>query len=382
MIKNWLTTILSAAVLIGVTTALYLYTAGYRVNKEKTGIDLTQTGMIGAKSLPEGAKVYIDGSLYTATNDSIASVSPGTHNLRMIKNGFVTWTKNIEVFPELVTDITAILISQSPRLEPLTNTGARLPTISPSLTKLAYFTKDGTSPGVWVIPFTNIGVSLFKSTPNVVLADTAYEFYSDGSSIEWSPDETKLLITDAQENHYVVSLGDEVAEATSSPQLLRASWIAEITKKRTDFIEKLDVPEKLVEIAVDPKTLWAPDDKKFLYTMTNDDRIEYKVYNLEKPLPIGEKVETTVFTTKISDVQPKISWYSDSFHLILTENYNDTEKKGTISLIRIDGTNKTEVYNNTLYSDAVYSAPGGEKLIMLTSLKSSGQVDLYTVGIR
>ena len=60
----------------------------------------------------------------------------------------------------------------------------------------------------------------------------------------------------------------------------------------------------------------------------------------------------------------------------------EEKNRGTISIIRIDGTNKTEIYNNTMYSDNVYSGPGGDKLIMLTTFKSTGATNLYTLGIR
>jgi len=62
--------------------------------------------------------------------------------------------------------------------------------------------------------------------------------------------------------------------------------------------------------------------------------------------------------------------------------FSRASKKGRISLIRIDGTNKVEIYNGALYSDNVYSAPGGDKLIILTGFKSNAQTDLYTLGIR
>ena len=382
MEKRTVITIISAILIFAATTVLYLYTAGYRLDKEKNKIDLSRTGMIGAKSIPEGANIYVDGQLTSATNDTISAVTPGKHTLRMLKNGFVTWTKEIEVFPELVTDITAILVSQTPRLEPLTNTGARLPTISPSLSKLAFFTKDSTSPGVWVIPLTNAGLSLFRSTPYAALEDTAYNFYSDGKAIEWAPDEKSLLVLDAKDNYYLVDLNANTAESTSAPELLRQTWNQELAKKRADFIAKVNLPQELKEIATALDTIWSPDDKKFLYTETTGTTISYKVYNMEKPLPVGEKVETVVFTIDTKNPKPKVSWYADSFHLILIENYSDQEYKGTIGLIRIDGTNKTVVYNNSMYSDMVFSAPGGDKIIVLTSLKSGEQTDLYTVGIR
>lgn len=383
MAKNWFETFLTAVILIGITTILYLYTAGYRLNRnEDNKTDFTQTGMISAKSIPEGANVYIDGILRTATNDTISSINPGVHNLKIAKNGFVVWEKDIEVFPELVTDVTAVLISKSSRLEPLTNTGAKHSVISPSLSKLAFFSNDGRAPGVWVIPLTDTGLNLFRSNPYVVLEDTARMLYSKGTSIEWSPDEKALLVEGRNNDFFLIDLDSNTAESTASPDLVRETWTKEVTEDRIDFIEKLDIPKDLRIIATSSNTNWAPDGKKFLYTKANDAQLEYRVYNMEKPIPIGENVENIVFTTSISDAQPNVSWYSDSFHLILTENYDDDEKHGKISLIRIDGTNKIEVYNNTLYSPTTFSAPGGDKLIILTSFKSGNQTDLYTIGIR
>ena len=388
MLKKWVLTILITLMIFGVTTGLFLYSSGYRIDKNPgKKIDFKKTGMIGAKSIPEGAKVYLDGELVTATNGTISGIDPGTHALKIIKNGFAVWEKQINVFAELVTDITAVLVSQSPRLEPLTNTGASFPSISPSLTKLAYFTKDGNSPGVWAIPLQG-GLSLFRTTPQAALEDITGAVYSDGESIEWSPDENKLLVGGSKNTiaeitpFYIVNLATNTTESTSSPDLIRSDWAQVLHKKRQDFIDKLDIPVALREIAVSPETAWAHDDKKFLYTVRKDNLIEYRVYNMEKPLPVGEKVDSAVFTTNISDVQPKVTWYSDSFHLILVEDFDDAAKKGRISLIRIDGTNKVEIYNGALYSDNVYSAPGGDKLIILTGFKSNGQTDLYTLGIR
>jgi lysophospholipid acyltransferase (LPLAT)-like uncharacterized protein len=61
---------------------------------------------------------------------------------------------------------------------------------------------------------------------------------------------------------------------------------------------------------------------------------------------------------------------------------NKEVDKGIISLIRIDGTNKTEIYNNKIYSNNVFSAPSWDKIIVLTSFRTEGQSDLYTISIR
>lgn len=382
-IANALKSLLIATILLGTTAGLFLYASGYRISRNGTTlVDLTKTGMINAKSIPEGANVYVDGVLRTATDGTVAGIQPGAHNLSIVKNGFVTWNKGIEVFPELVTDITAILISQSPRLEPLTNTGANQPTISPTLTRLAFFSRDASAPGVWVIPLVGEALSLFRSNPYVVLEDTPVNLFSQGKTVEWSPDEKSLLVEDQNGLFHTIDLESGAYETTDSPNLIKKDWQAKLVKDRTDFIEKLDIPENLRAVAVASDTVWAPDEKKFLYQVLVNGIIEYRVYNMEKPIPVGEKIETVAFTAKSTDPQPKVSWYADSFHLILTEGDIAKDHRGKISLLRIDGTNKTEIYDSTLYSDKVFSSPGGDKLVILTSFKSGEQTDLYTIGIR
>lgn len=370
-------------ILLSTTTLLFLYTSGYRLKREKDNtIDLTKTGMVGAKSVPEGAKVYMDGVLKTATDDTIAGIKPGKYTLKMIKVGFEIWEKDIEVFEELVTDITAILVSQSPRLEPLTTTGALNPSISPSLDKLAYFSMDEAGQGIWVMSMGHGNIGLFKSNPTNILKNTMTNKYSEGKSITWSPDETQLLIEMPSGKYFLSDLNTGTVATVIDLQTLNTQWADIQNKKRADFISKLEIPEDIKKLSVSRKVLWAPDQKKFLYTTQNGEILQYKVYNMEKPLPIGEKVETTVFEKNIGESLPSITWYADSFHLILTEGDFTEKNNGTIYLIRIDGSNKTEIYSGVLHSPNVYSAPGGDKIIALTSMKSGEQTNLYTIGIR
>lgn len=379
--------LLTAISLVTLTTAIFLYAGGYRLKKDedKSTVVLKSTGLASVKSIPQGASVYINGVLATATNNTISGIEPGKHTIKVVKNGYAPWSKEIEIFPELATDITAVLISQSPRLEPLTNTGASKPTLSPTLTKLAFLSSDAEAPGIWIVSLTEGTLNLFRSSPSVVLKDTSITNYSKSNQLEWSPDEKYLLIQLENARYQLFDVTNKTVESIiTQKQLddLRTEWeTIALTKKRA-FIEKLDIPQELQDLAVSKDAIWAPDGKKFLYKKVTGDATDYRVYNSEKPLPVGEQVDASVFTTKTGDPQPKITWYSDSFHLILTEGNIETDKRGTIYIIRIDGTNKTEIYNNTLYSDQVFSTPSGDKLVVLTSFKSSGQTDLYTIGIR
>lgn len=381
--RNWFQTLLTLIILLGITTLIFLYTSGYRLKRdEEETVNLATTGMISAKSIPEGASVFLDDELVTATNDTIAGVEPGVHELRVVKKGYEEWSKDIEVFEALVTDITAVLVSQSPMFEPLTNTGASNPSASPSHNQLAYFSKDEETPGVWIIPINQGGLNLFRANPSVVLEDTRVNKYSNGKSIEWSPDETELLVETENGIFYLVELETNTAQSVLNADEIKEEWAAKLKKKRQDFVAKLEIPDNFKELALSDEVIWSPDEKKFLYTVQNGDMLQYKVYNMEKPLPVGEKIETLVFEKNINEPQPEITWYADSFHLVLTEGNVAEENWGTISLIRIDGTNKVEVYSQSLHSPRVYSVPSGDKIIILTTFKSGDQTDLYTIGIR
>lgn len=255
--------------------------------------------------------------------------------------------------------------------------------MSPTLSKLAYFSLDSEKPGIWVIPLTGSGIGLFRTNPTIAIQDTLFTKYSIGEEITWSPDEKSLLIKVPGNVYYLVNLETNTAQTTLRMDQILKDWEEQLAEKRSIFLAPLlNVSQEIKTLALSSDVVWAPDEKKFLFTKQNGNNLEYRVYNFENPIPVGEKVETLVFTTNISNPQPKISWYSDSFHLILAEGDIEKENRGIISLIRIDGTNKTEIYNNTLYSDLAFSTPSGDKVIILTSFKSGGQADLYTIGIR
>lgn len=383
--KHWVSTFGVVLAILTVTVGIFLYSAGYRLKKPEQGVtvDFKKTGMISARSIPEGAYVYINGVLKSATNNSIGSLDPGLYKLKIIKAGFMPWEKEVEVFPELVTDITAVLVSQTPRLEPLTNTGARNPVISPSFNKLAYFSEGSEKPGIWVIPLTGAGgFNIFRTDPYIAIEDNPLSLFSDGKSIVWSPDEEQMLVQNGKDQYFVITLATKQTERVLDPKPILQKWDDELLKKRQYVVDTIDLPDELKKLATAPEASWAPDGKKFMYKRKNEATIEYRVFNMEKPLPVNEKEDNLVFSLPALAPQPKIAWYSDSFHLILTEGEIDKDKRGIISLIRIDGTNRTELYNNTMFEDEVFSAPGGEKIIFSTSYRSDGLTNLYTLSIR
>jgi len=358
------------------TVCVVLYSEGWRFNtKNKT---LQKTGMLAIRSTPEGAKVYLNGKTTTATNDTIQSLTPGAYSIKVEKEGFETWEKEIEIFPELVTDITAVLVSQSPRIEPLTNTGVSMFSISSSLDKLAYIPINTEKKGIWVLPLSGAPLNLFKTNPNLIVEDDEKHTYTSAENIWWSPDDSEMLVQINQGGFYLIDLQRQIKEPLEikSPETVFEKWEQEKAKKRKAFLEKQDIGKELMDIALDKDTKWSPDEKKFLYLKDYGDIVEIEVHNLENPLPVGERREYTSYRAKKNSLKT-ISWYPDSYHLILLE---DT----TISLIRIDGTNKTEIFtaNGSLASSKVFPSPWGDKVIIMASFKQNAFPDLYAVGIR
>src|SRR6185369_17046014 len=102
----------------------------------KTG-KFSPNGILVINSEPNGAQLYIDGVLKTATNATL-SVAPGDYNIEIRKDRFLTWSKRMTVQKEVVTQIDANLFPAAPSLTALTFSGVNNPTPSSDATRLAY----------------------------------------------------------------------------------------------------------------------------------------------------------------------------------------------------------------------------------------------------
>jgi hypothetical protein len=197
------------------------------------------------------------------------------------------------------------------------------------------------------------------------------------------------------ETGYLLYKLDAAGNASSQPESItnvqevfdrwNKEWIEDFIKNKIETIDnQQDIPEWIKEKALSGQTTWSPDEEKFLFTTPNTENpneIKLNIYNSETPLPVGEKrlYEPLVLSDPVST---KVYWYSDSYHLILVEKTPNTEDNYTISLIRVDGTNRTPIYTGALASDQAFPTPGGDKIVVLTWLKEKSQTNLYAISIR
>src|SRR3989338_1801241 len=400
--KNIVALALTISSIFILTLAVVLYGDGWRIDfsgktQTNTKPELVKTGMLAIRSIPDGAKVYVNEKLITATDDTISSLRPSTYTIEVKKEGFEPWKKEVKVFPELVTDITAVLVLQSPRLEPLTNTDVKAFSLSSNQNNIAFLTKNHTEPGIWLLPLTGSPLNLFKNSTKLLISDNDVFSPSSGEKIWWSYDDKEVLVQ-MNTNGYLLYQLSNLQSTKANPISITdvntvfkkwdEAWKSNfLTHKIEDIKSSKDqiIPAWIIDRLESEKSTWSPDDKKFYFINKNttDKKANIVIYNSESPLPIGEK--RLYDSIEIADIaNTKVQWYSDSYHLILLEKAESADKNNvyTISLVRIDGTNKTPIYTGELASNQAYATASGDKIVVLTSLKENSQTNLYAIAIR
>ena len=406
--KNLLSLIATLSIILFLTFLSVFYSEGWRLNptllmrkisnnNENSKIEIiTKTGMLAVRSIPDGAKVFLDDKLITATDDTISSLNPMSYTLRVEKEGFETWKKDITIYPELVTDITAILISETPRLEPLTNTDVTSFAISSSYNEIAFTTSTEKNPGVWILPLSNSPLNILRNSAQPLIIDTTEFSPSKGQIISWSPDDKELTIQMNPQGFFLYKVDKGIGlnpQNVKPTQYDKIEKIFDIWNKRTstlftsrlnDFTKKQQMPADILSIASKNNVLWSPDERKFAAETPNESNnklTDITVYNGDVTLPIGElSVNHTL--KGIDKSKLFYSWYSDSYHLILVEQQADKVDSYTLSIIRIDGTNLTQIYTGYLTTKQAYSTPNGDKIVVLTTLKEGSKPNLYGISIR
>lgn len=370
-----LTIFTTTVIILLATTGIVVFLArGYVVDFSDR--EIKKTGMILTQSSPQEAKIYLNENLVETTNAVLGSLPAGTHKVRIEKEGFSPWEKDISVFEGLVTEIDAFLIPTSPHLTPLTNSGIKLSSPSPQRNSIAYTTSNGKTAGLWVLNLDQSSIlNLLQENPRPVARDTKEYAFSLAEEITWSPTEDKLLITLNPKGHTILDAHNgSLEESTTSAKPTTSLWEERSTTKKVEWAKKAGVPEEFLEIATDTATRWSPDRKKFLFSRDRDSYREWHVCNREKPLGVGREREYIPLKSK-KDSSANVFWHSTSNHLIVKEG-------GCICVMEIDGSNKTEVYSGTLIGTQVIPTPDGANLIILTSFKQNADPNLYAISLR
>lgn len=371
---------------------------------------LRPTGLLVATSIPDGAQVFIDGKLKSATNTTL-SLSPDEYEVEIKKDGYTSWKKTLQIKKELVTKTDAYLFSSFPDLRALTFTGAENPVLSPDGSRVAYAVSSPSASfskqGLWVLDLTDRPLGLSREPRQIVANTPNYDFSK--AEIRWSPDSKQILATfktttgkgktakTISENFLLdadrFNPQTALIDTTPTLNLLLESWKKEEETRFQAQISKL--PEKLLNI-IQEKTAeikFAPDETKIMYTATASATIPENLIP-PPPSPSTQKEEREIKPGRIyvydlkedknffiseaptKDQSPKtISWFPTSKHIFIVQ-------KDKISIIEYDGTNKVDVYTGPFVNSFAFPFPAGNRILILTSIGKDTPPNLYAVSLR
>lgn len=380
--------ILITLIIIGVFGTIgILFARGYRFDTEK--LELLPKGLLVANSEPNGAQVYVDGKLETATNATI-SLSPGPHAVEIKKEGFLTWQKTIEVAKEEVTQVDAFLVSTAPNLSALTFSGAINPVSNKDLTSIAYAIApngdNGEKAGLWVIETVNLPLGFNRSSRQITNGDLTEATW------EWSPNGSEILLT-TSEGAFLLDASkytpqNQLVNIITELNDISRAWEEENQKQIESRLEKL--PDELAQIFEKSAKgiLFSPDEDRILYTASGSASIPEGFID---PLPGAstqkEEREITDGNTYVYDTKEdknfKVGTSNDIIHWLPNSVNLISPKENEIKVMDYDGTNNLTVFSGNYSFPHAYSSSSANRILILTNLGAQDSpTNLYWLGLR
>jgi len=352
---------------------------GYRFDSKK--IKFSSSGILVAKSEPDGASIYINGNLKGATNSNI-TLTPGTYDLEIKQLGYISWKKRLAIEKEEVTQVTAHLFKNAPSLTPITYDGAKNPVISPDYNKIAYINNEG----LWVMQAVILPIG-FRNEPKMITDGDL-----EGSSYTFSPDDREILL-ETQSGLYLLDISNftkqsqRINVSAKRTEILK-SWEKDSEAKKESLFKLL--PEKMQQILKDKteKFVFSPDNNMVLYTTNGDDTIPD---NLIKPLPgsstQAQNRDIKKYQTYIYDIKEDRNFYlgtkEDVYYWLPTSRHLINPLADKIVIMDYDGTNRQGVFSGSYISPHAYPFVNASQLLILTSFGSEETIpNLYSLSIK
>ena len=366
-------------VFLAVTATIIFFARGFRFDfKERK---LERTGILSVSTTPNGAAIYINDDLKDASNATIQNLQPGKYKVRLTKEGYSSWEKEIEIKEEIVTPIEAVLFPSAPNLKAISFNGVVNPEISPDLQKIVYGINLKEREGLWILELANRPI-IGSRDPRQIVSNTETLNFSN-ATLEWSPDSSKVLATLTEtvktagkttkvQRNYLLDAGrlndGSLSEVSATLAQIKSDWEAEHDLKEKNALSRLSDEAK--KLARESKNIvFSPDEDRLLLFKEDDTAVVYD----SKPSPVPD---TKPAISQLPKAQSYI-WYPDSKHVILVEN-------GAISIVEVGGQNKMGIYTGSFDPKAVFPWPDGSKLIISTTLNTavSKEPNLYSIDLR
>ncbi len=183
------------AVFIVVLIVIIALARGYRLDLEER--TLTSTGILAVNSAPNAAKIFINDELEGVTNTNL-TLPPGQYSVRIEKEGFTSWQKDVTLLGEIVLSFEAVLFPRNPSLSPLTNLGIQKAIPVGQTDTILLFSETDTpeQDGIYMLDGNSSRISLSSPLQPIVMAEILPSDISIASaSVSFSPDYQEAIIT-------------------------------------------------------------------------------------------------------------------------------------------------------------------------------------------
>lgn len=378
--------------------AVILYGKGYRLNLSGEGNKiLSGTGLLVLTSTPNGAKVYLDDKLLTATDDTI-NLAPGEYDVRIEKEGYYQWRKRVSLKNEAVTKTDAVLFPIAPKLEATTLLGAQNPIVDPTGSLIGYNVSSSSAEnnGIYILSLANRLIPFGGSSKQIVTDEI--DTFSK-ANIEFSPDGREMVATipnGGSPRIYLLktdTLNITPQNITSTIETVRERWAT--IQEQLDEKFAATLPEKSRKFILDnfSEIKLSPEGDKIFYIASQSATMPIFI---NPPLPstnstpenrnliqgsayvyqIKEDKNYLLYSPVANETMPDFIWYPSSSHLIFKQNKR-------IFALEYDGGNKTTLYAGPFDQNFLYIWPDGSGLIILTNFNDETvPANLYKVGLR
>ncbi|OGM81344.1 hypothetical protein A2361_01570 [Candidatus Woesebacteria bacterium RIFOXYB1_FULL_40_26] len=365
-----------------------LYARGFRFDTKT--FKFTPNGILVIKSDPSGAQIFINGELKTASDASI-SVSPGTYDVTLKKEGFISWNKRLTIEKEVVTEADVSLFRTVASLSPITFSGCVNPKVSFDYARIACFIPQNDI-GLWVIETFNLPLGFVREPRRVTdgdLTDTIWDF---------SPNDRQILLTTKQ-GMFLLDTGTFTPQAqrvnvASRKNTILAEWEEEKQIKLTAQLRNLSPEVADILNRKASSVAFSFDETKVLYTASGSATLRD---NLIPSLPgsstqkqerdikegntyiydIKEDRNFLVYEGEINPATTALRWFPTSQNLILAED-------GKITIMDYDGTNRQVIYSGSYIAPNAYPSSSPGKLLILTNLGATDASfpNLYSLSLK
>lgn len=368
--------LIGAAVIVGIVlligAILLVYAAGKRINQDGK---LVGTGIIQIGTTPNQASIFLDNNLRGKSDTNLENIKPGKYTLRLEKDHYHTWEKQIEVKEGLVTPLKITLFPTNPSLTAITFEGVSAPQLSLDKKKVVFGIVSAEKAGLWVIDLTDRQLFFDSSHLRQIAADTK-EIPFSKATLQWSADSSsvlaQVLTTSGQNQSFLLKqdqLNNSLTDISSSVDNLKSSWQKSISGQNNNLLKNLGVTA--VTLAKDAAALSFSKDNSGVIIINQDKSAT--VYDSKPSLLPSAKPLT--YTLPVAD---NYFWFNDDTkHIVAVE-------KNTISLMDNDGGNKISIFTGDFDASSVYSWPDGSRMVISINLNSKANPlpNLYTIDLR